>query len=154
MVRTDLAGVFFMAQAVAPQMVKQKYGKIVNISSVIGTGCTPHMTAGSPGGSCAYAAAKAGVLQLTKTLLARELGPHGINVNCIAPGTFITPMTYTTRSPAEVEEHIAARLKMNVMGRLGKPEELAEVAAFLCSEGAAYINGFTVQVDGGRTDRM
>ena len=149
----DLCGVFFMAQAAAPQMRRQKYGKIINISSGLGTSCTPHATAGSPGGSCAYASAKAGVLQLTKTL-ARELGPDGINVNCIAPGTFVTPMTSSTRSPEVVKEHIAARLKMNVLGRLGRPEELADVAAFLCSDGASYINGFTIQLDGGRTDRM
>jgi 3-oxoacyl-[acyl-carrier protein] reductase len=71
----DLKGVFFCVQAAAPQMIRQAYGKIVNISSALGTGTTPHNTAGSPAGSSAYASAKAGVIQLTKTL-ARELGPH------------------------------------------------------------------------------
>jgi NAD(P)-dependent dehydrogenase (short-subunit alcohol dehydrogenase family) len=80
----DLKGVFFCVQAAAPHMIRQRYGKIVNISSALGTGTTPHNTAGSPAGSSAYAAAKAGGIQLTKTL-ARELGPHGINVNCVAP---------------------------------------------------------------------
>ena len=83
----DLKGVFFCVQAAAPHMIRQAYGKIVSISSALGTGTTPHNTAGSPAGSAAYASAKAGVIQLTKTL-ARELGPHGINVNCVAPGTF------------------------------------------------------------------
>jgi len=83
----DLKGVFFCAQAAAPHMMRQASGKIVNIASALGTGTTPHNTAGSPGGSSAYAAAKAGVIQLTKTL-ARELGPHGINVNCVAPVRF------------------------------------------------------------------
>jgi NAD(P)-dependent dehydrogenase (short-subunit alcohol dehydrogenase family) len=69
----DLKGVFFSVQAAAPQMIRQAYGKIVNISSALGTGTTPHNTAGSPAGSSAYASAKAGVIQLTKTL-ARELG--------------------------------------------------------------------------------
>jgi len=91
----DLKGVFFCVQAAAPNMIRQAYGKIVNISSALGTGTTPHNTAGSPAGSAAYASAKAGVIQLTKTL-ARELGPHGINVNCVAPGTFLTPITSST----------------------------------------------------------
>jgi NAD(P)-dependent dehydrogenase (short-subunit alcohol dehydrogenase family) len=105
----DLKGVFFCAQAAAPHMIRQAYGKIVNISSALGTGTTPHNTAGSPAGSAAYASAKAGVIQLTKTL-ARELGPHGIiNVNCVAPGTFLTPITSSTRTPEEVAEHIAYR---------------------------------------------
>lgn len=149
----DLCGVFFIAQAVAPIMMQNKFGKIVTISSSLGTSSSPHHTAGSPGGSSAYAAAKAGVIQLTKTL-ARELGPSGVNVNCIAPGTFVTPMTSSTRTPEQVREHIEARLKMNVLGRLGEPWELAEVAAFLCSDAAGFINGHTIQHDGGRTDRM
>jgi NAD(P)-dependent dehydrogenase (short-subunit alcohol dehydrogenase family) len=94
----DLKGVFFCVQAAAPHMIRQGYGKIVNISSALGTGTSPHNTAGSPAGSSAYASAKAGVIQLTKTL-ARELGPHGINVNCVAPGTFVTPITSSTRTP-------------------------------------------------------
>jgi NAD(P)-dependent dehydrogenase (short-subunit alcohol dehydrogenase family) len=101
----DLKGVFFCSQAVAPHMSRRGYGKIVNIPSALGTGTTPHNTAGSPAGSSAYAAAKAAVIQLTKTL-ARELGPHGVNVNCVAPGTFVTPITISTRTAAEVEEHM------------------------------------------------
>ena len=76
----DLKAVFFCVQAVSRYMVAQRSGRIVNISSSLGTGTTPHHTAGSPGGSAAYASAKAGVIQLTKTL-ARELGPSNINVN-------------------------------------------------------------------------
>src|ERR1051325_2501871 len=117
----DLKGVFFCVQAAAPHMIRQRYGKIVNISSALGTGTTPHNTAGSPAGSSAYAAAKAGVIQLTKTL-ARELGPHGINVNCVAPGTFLTPLTSATRTPQEVEEHITHRKQTVVLNRLGTLE--------------------------------
>src|SRR6266404_6320207 len=120
----DLKAVFFCVQAVAPIMMAQKGGKIVNISSSLGTGTSPHNTAGSPGGSAAYASAKAGVIMLTKTL-ARELGPDGVTVNCVAPGTFLTPMSATTRSPAEVEEHLAHRKKTVVLGRIGSLEELA-----------------------------
>jgi 3-oxoacyl-[acyl-carrier protein] reductase len=149
----DLKGVFFCVQAAAPQMIRQAYGKIVNISSALGTGTTPHNTAGSPAGSSAYASAKAGVIQLTKTL-ARELGPHGINVNCVAPGTFLTPLTGATRTPEEVAEHIAYRTKTVVLNRLGTLEELANAVLFLVSDEASYITGHTLYVDGGRTDRM
>jgi NAD(P)-dependent dehydrogenase (short-subunit alcohol dehydrogenase family) len=129
------------------------YGKIVNISSALGTGTTPHNTAGSPAGSAAYASAKAGVIQLTKTL-ARELGPNGINVNCVAPGTFLTPLTGATRTPEEVAEHIAYRTKTVVLNRLGALEELANAVLFLASDEASYIAGHTLYVDGGRIDRM
>jgi 3-oxoacyl-[acyl-carrier protein] reductase len=149
----DLKGLFFCAQAAAPHMVRQQYGKIVNISSALGTGTTPHNTAGSPAGSSAYASAKAAVIQLTKTL-ARELGPHGINVNCVAPGTFLTPLTGATRTPEEVAEHIAFRTKTVVLNRLGTLEELANAVLFLASDEASYIAGHTLSVDGGRTDRM
>lgn len=149
----DLKGVFFCAQAVAPHMIRQGYGKIVNISSALGTGTTPHNTAGSPAGSSAYAAAKAAVIQLTKTL-ARELGPHGINVNCVAPGTFVTPITRSTRTPEEVEAHIAHRKQTVVLNRLGSLEELANAVLFLASDEASYVAGHTLYVDGGRTDRM
>jgi 3-oxoacyl-[acyl-carrier protein] reductase len=149
----DLKGVFFCVQAAAPHMIRQRYGKIVNISSALGTGTTPHNTAGSPAGSSAYAAAKAGVIQLTKTL-ARELGPHGINVNCVAPGTFVTPLTAATRTPEEVSEHIAFRSKTVVLNRMGQLEELASAVLFLASDEASYITGHTLPVDGGRTDRM
>jgi NAD(P)-dependent dehydrogenase (short-subunit alcohol dehydrogenase family) len=149
----DLKGVFFCVQAAAPHMTRQGYGKIVNISSALGTGTTPHNTAGSPAGSSAYASAKAGVIQLTKTL-ACELGPHGINVNCVAPGTFLTPITSSTRTPEEVAEHIAYRTKTVVLNRLGTLEELANAVLFLASDEASYIAGHTLYVDGGRTDRM
>ena len=125
----DLKGVFYCVQAVAQYMIKQQYGKIVNMSSVAGTGAAPFGGGGSAAGNCNYASAKAGVIQLTKTL-ARELGPHGINVNCVAPGFVVTPMTYTTRSQAEVERHIEARKKAVVLNRVGKPEDTANAVTF------------------------
>lgn len=149
----DLKGVFFCVQAVAPYMTERSYGKIVNIASAQGTGTTPHNTAGSPGGSSAYASAKAAVIQLTKTL-ARELGPHGINVNCVAPGTFLTPLTGASRTPAEVEQHMAFRKQCTVLNRIGRMEELASAVLFLASDESTYVAGHTLYVDGGRIDRM
>ena len=149
----DLKGVFFCVQAVAEYMIKQRYGKIVNISSVSGNGGASHATAGSAAGNANYAAAKAGVIQLTKTL-ATELGPHGINVNSVAPGFILTPMTSTSRTPQEVEEHIEVRKKSSVLQRVGKPEDIANSVLFLVSDEASFISGQLLRVDGGRTDRM
>ncbi|MFO1143031.1 MAG: glucose 1-dehydrogenase [Amaricoccus sp.] len=149
----DLKGVFFCVQAAAPYFAEQKSGRVINISSSLGTGTSPHNAGGSPGGSSAYGSAKAGVILLTKTL-ARELGQHNVTVNCIAPGTFITPMTSSTRTPEQVEEHVAARKRANVLGRLGRVEELAAAAVFLASDEAGFISGHTLPVDGGRIDRM
>jgi NAD(P)-dependent dehydrogenase (short-subunit alcohol dehydrogenase family) len=149
----DLKAVFYGAQAAAPHMVKQRYGKIVNISSSLGTGTSPHVGNITPGGSAPYASAKAAVIQLTKTL-ARELGPSQVNVNCVAPGFFLTPLTGATRSPEEVAEHIAARTRMAVLNRPGKVEELANAVLFLASDESSFITGHTLLVDGGRSDRM
>jgi NAD(P)-dependent dehydrogenase (short-subunit alcohol dehydrogenase family) len=149
----DLKGVFFCIQAAADYMIAQKYGKIVNLSSVAGTGASPFGGGGSPAGNINYASAKAGVILLTKTM-ARELGPHGINVNCIAPGFVVTPMTYTTRTQAEVEKHIESRKKSNVLHQVGKPEDTANAALFLVSDESSFISGQLLCVDGGRIDRM
>lgn len=149
----DLKGVFFCAQAAAPFMVERGYGRIVNISSALGTGASPHGTAGSPGGSAAYASAKAAVIMLTKTL-ARELGPSNVTVNCVAPGTFLTPISATTRTPEQVQEHLDHRKKTVVLGRIGTLEELANSVLFFSSDESSYITGHTLPVDGGRFDRM
>lgn len=149
----DLKGVFFCVQAAAPYFAAQKSGRVINISSSLGTGTSPHNTAGSPAGSAAYGSAKAAVILLTKTF-ARELGPHNVTVNCIAPGTFITPLTSATRNAKELQEHIEARSRANVLGRLGRLDELAAAALFLASDEAGFISGHTLPVDGGRTDRM
>ncbi|MGB3336534.1 MAG: SDR family NAD(P)-dependent oxidoreductase [Devosia sp.] len=149
----DLKGVFFCAQAVAPHMVERRYGRIVNISSALGTGAAPHGTGGSPGGSAAYAAAKAGVIMLTKTL-ARELGPHDITVNCVAPGTFLTAISSTTRTPEQVQQHLEYRKKTLVLGRLGSLDELSGAILFFASDDSSYVTGTTMSVDGGRSDRM
>src|SRR5262249_27767288 len=118
-----------------------------------GTGASQTGIGGSQAGNCNYAAAKAAVIQLTKTL-ARELGPHGINVNCVAPGLIVTPMTYSTRPPAEVQAHLPMRKKTMVLDRTGTPEDIANAVLFLVSDEASFISGQLLCVDGGRIDRM
>ncbi|MBI2853926.1 MAG: glucose 1-dehydrogenase [Chloroflexi bacterium] len=142
----DLKGAFLCTQAVAPGMIQRRYGKIVNVSSVEGMG-------GSIKSSANYTAAKAGMIQMTKTH-ARELGGYGINVNCIAPGGIITPMTYLNRSEAEIQQHIATRPKLNCLERIGKISEVANLVLFLVSDDASYITAQNIACDGGRFDRM
>jgi len=149
----DLKAVFFCAQAVAPYMQRQQYGKIVNISSSLGTGATPHIGALTAGAAAPYASAKGAVVQLTK-ILARELGSCGVNVNCVAPGFFLTPLISTTRSAEEIEEHIRIRTEMAVLKRPGKVHELANAVLFFASDESSFVTGQTLYVDGGRTDRM
>ena len=151
----DLKGVFYCVQAVAEYMIKQQYGKIVNISSIAGTGTPSHAAGGggSASGNINYVAAKAGVIQITKTL-ARELGPYGINVNSIAPGNVLTPLTYMNRTPQQVEEHLEFRRKATVLNRTGKPEDIANAALFFVSDESSFISGQTLCVDGGVINRM
>jgi NAD(P)-dependent dehydrogenase (short-subunit alcohol dehydrogenase family) len=149
----DLKGVFFCCQAVAPYMRKQQYGRIINISSAAGTGSTPGTAAGSPGATAPYASAKAAVNLMTKTL-ARELGPDGITVNCVAPGTFPTAISTSTRTPEQLAAHLEARTKTIVLRRIGKLEEVATPVLFFASDDSSYVTGQTLSVDGGRFDRM
>ena len=100
-----------------------------------------------------YAAAKAGVIRLTKSA-ARELGPYGINSNCIAPGTIETGIFYTRMAPEEVEEHHERAKEATLMGRLGSPEDIAKLALFLASDDSSFICGETIVIDGGRIDRF
>ncbi len=131
----DLKGVFNCCKSVTPVMVNQKSGKIINISSMWG----------QVGASCevAYSAAKAGVIGLTKAL-AKELAPSGITVNCIAPGLIDTSMN----SNISVED-LNAFVEDVPLGRMGTAEDIAETALFLASEGADYITGQVLGVNGG-----
>ena len=150
----DLKGVFFCMQAVAEYMIKQRYGKIVNISSSIGTGTGAVMPGGvTAGGYAIYAAAKAGVIQLTKTL-ARELGPHGINVNAVAPGNLGKPMPDDSKTNEEMQAHIEFKKSLTVMNRTGTLEDATNGTLFLVSDEASFISGHVLLVDGGRVDRM
>ena len=150
----DLKGVFFCVQAVAEYMVRQRYGKIINISSSLGTGTGAVMPGGvTAGGTTIYAAAKAGVNQLTKTM-ARELGPHGINVNAIAAGNLGKPMPDSSQTNSERDAHIAFKKSLTVLNRTGTVDDVANAALFLASDESSFISGHVLLVDGGRTDRM
>ena len=145
-IATNLKGVFLCTQAVAKHMIEQKYGKIINISSICGRG-------GGLSGLSSYSAAKAGVIQLTKSS-AFELGRYGININAIAPGSVITPITYFQRTPEQVEQFMEDSKKLAVLGRLGDTQDIANLALFLASDDASFICGETIAIDGGRKDRM
>ncbi|MCE1162952.1 MAG: 3-oxoacyl-ACP reductase FabG, partial [Thiomonas sp.] len=134
-ISTNLSSVFRMSRAVMRTMMKQRYGRIVNITSVVGASGNP--------GQANYAAAKAGVAGMTRAL-AQELGSRNITVNCVAPGFIDTDMT---RALTEAQtQPMLARIPL---GRLGKPEEIAHAVSFLASPLAAYITGAVLHVNGG-----
>ena len=132
---TNLKAVFRMSRAVMRTMMKQRYGRMINITSVVG--------ASGNAGQANYAAAKAGVAGMTRSL-ARELGSRGITVNCIAPGFIATDMTEVLP-----EAQKAALLASIPAGRLGEPQEIADAVAFLASNKAGYITGSELHVNGG-----
>ncbi len=143
---TNLKGLFFCTQAAARHMVKQKSGKIINISS------TASLGANEPG-QAAYAASKIGVNAFTKAC-AREFGPYGINVNAIAPGRILTPLIYASRTPEQVERFIEVGKSTSVLGRLGTVEEVAHLALFLASDDSDFITAEIIACNGGRTNLM
>ncbi|MBT9462572.1 3-oxoacyl-ACP reductase FabG [Hydrogenophaga sp.] len=131
----NLRGVFHCAQAVTEQMTAQGGGVILNASSVVGIY--------GNFGQTNYAAAKFGVIGFTKTW-SRELGPKGIRVNAVAPGFIVTPILST------IPEKVIAEMEHRVpLRRLGQPEEIANVYAFLASDEASYVNGAVIEVSGG-----
>ncbi|MBW9106532.1 3-oxoacyl-ACP reductase FabG [Paraburkholderia phenoliruptrix] len=132
---TNLKSVFRLSRAVLRPMMKAKGGRIINITSVVGS-------AGNPG-QVNYAAAKAGVAGMTRAL-AREIGSRGITVNCVAPGFIDTDMTRTL--PEEQQTALKTQIPL---GRLGSPEDIAHAVAFLASPQAGYITGTTMHVNGG-----
>ena len=132
---TNLKAVFRMSRAVMRTMMKQRYGRIINITSVVG--------ASGNAGQSNYAAAKAGVAGMTRAL-ARELGSRNITVNCIAPGFIETDMT------AKLSENQQKALLGQIpLGHLGKPQDIAHAVAFVASPQAAYITGQEIHVNGG-----
>ncbi|KXG10516.1 3-oxoacyl-[acyl-carrier-protein] reductase [Anoxybacillus rupiensis] len=134
-ININLKGVFNCTKAVTRPMLKQRYGRIINIASVVGV-------MGNPG-QANYVAAKAGVIGLTKTA-AKELASRSITVNAIAPGFIATDMTDRLNEEIRTE-----MLKQIPLARFGNPEDIANMVAFLASDAASYITGQTIHVDGG-----
>lgn len=134
-INLNLKSTFICCQAVTRQMMKQRSGSIINISSVIGLG--------GNAGQANYAASKAGIIGLTKSL-AKELGPRGVRANAVAPGFIETEMT------AVLSEELRDKVLQGIpLGRLGKPDEIADVVRFLASDDSRYMTGQVMVVDGG-----
>jgi 3-oxoacyl-[acyl-carrier protein] reductase len=133
--QTNLTGAFFCIQQVISPMIRERWGRIVNISSVVGE-------AGNAG-QANYVASKAGLIGLTKSL-AQELGSRNITVNAVAPGFIETDMT------AGLKDDLKAKITAGIpLGRIGRPDEVAAAVRFLCGEEAGYITGNVIDVNGG-----
>jgi 3-oxoacyl-[acyl-carrier protein] reductase len=140
----NLKGVFLCTQVAARYMLERGYGKIVNISSNSGFGIAMD-------GETSYAVSKAGVIQLTKSS-AYDLGPYGINVNCVAPGAVDTVMLKGKRNDAEYDKVLEGRRDRASLGIVGTPEDIANAVLFFANDKSRYITGKILLVDGGRRD--
>jgi len=136
-INVNLMGTYYCTKAVVPYMIEQNYGKIVNLSSI-------SAFSGNFGQSN-YAASKAGIIGMTR-VLGKELGKYNINVNAVLPGSIDTPMGRSLEPKFQ-----EMRIKSTALRRLGDPEDLANVNAFLCSEWGRHITAQTITVDAGRT---
>ena len=134
-IETNLKGAFFCMKLAGKAMMRKRYGRIISLSSISGVR--------GNAGQMNYCAAKAGIIGMTKCL-ARELASRGVTVNAVAPGYIDTDMTAAL--PDKVKEAVLAQIPL---GRMGRPEDIAEAVAFLASDRAAYITGQVIQVDGG-----
>ncbi len=134
-ISTNLTSIFKMSKAVLRGMMKARTGRIINISSVVGST--------GNAGQANYAASKAGMVGFAKSM-AKEVGSRGITINTVSPGFIDTDMTREL-----AEEHKNALLRSIALGRLGDPKEIAHAVSFLASEGASYITGETIHVNGG-----
>jgi 3-oxoacyl-[acyl-carrier protein] reductase len=143
MMAVNIMGIISAVQAVAPGMIERRYGKIINLSSIAGLGTAVAET--TP-----YAMTKAAVVTLTKRM-ALELGPHGINVNAVAPG-FIRTELLQFLDTAEDRARLEMLSKKAILNRVGVPEDVANVALFLASDESSFMTAQVVTVDGGRMD--
>lgn len=150
--QVNLLGTYYCIQAIVPYMIKQKYGKIVNISSVAGIGTSIGTGIGTAG-RVAYAPSKAGVNILTKKF-AHELGVYNINVNAIAPGAIKTELLCAGRSEEELEKLIEGNANLAALRRIGEPQDIANVALFLASDDSSFITGQVIVADGGKFDYL
>lgn len=141
----NVKGAVNCTRAVAPSMVKNRYGKIINISSIAGS------VAGPGTASLLYALSKGALNTLTRKL-ALDLGPHNINVNAISPATIVGGSSHDTRPKEEQEARSKVMVQKIILGRLGKLEDCTYAAIFFASDESSYITGQTLMVDGGRTD--
>ena len=143
MIAVNLKGPFNCTREAAAIMVRQKHGKIIHVSSISGLG-------GAPQGELAYCCAKAALIAMT-TVNAQDLGPYGINVNCIAPGWIHTDMTLGEAGD-KFEEMKNLKSSMAAMRRVGEPRDIAAVALFLASDDSSFVTGQVIVADGGRKD--
>ena len=134
-ITVNLRSAYLCTRAVLPHMIRQRHGRIVNLSSVVGLSGNP--------GQANYAASKAGLIGFTKAM-AREVASRNVTVNAVAPGYITTAMVQ--RLPEEVQKGILARIPM---ARFGTPEDVAEAVSFLCTDAAGYITGQVIGIDGG-----
>jgi len=139
----NLKGPFICMQEASKPMIMQGGGRIINTSSISGLGCAPT-------GEGAYGCSKAGLIMLT-AVAAQDLGPHGINVNCIAPGWINTDMT-KQKSGAEADAINKRKAGLAALRRIGESDDIARVALFLASEESGFITGQVIVADGGRVD--
>lgn len=138
---TNATSAFLMCRALLPHMRGRGYGRIINVTSIMSHVSLPNRVA--------YSASKAALLGMTRAL-ALELAPEGITVNGISPGPFVTEMTRPLLEDAAVSAQMLANIPL---GRWGKPEEIGQLAVYLCSEEAAFITGTDILIDGGWTAR-
>ena len=136
MMAVNLDGYFYYIRAILPSMIREKQGRIINITSIwgeVGASCEVH-----------YSASKAAVIGMTKAL-AKELGPSGITVNCVSPGVIDTDMNRAHLT----EDDLASLADETPLCRLGAPEEVADAVSFLAGEGGSFITGQVLSVNGG-----
>lgn len=144
--RTNVKGVLYCSEAVAPEMIRRGWGRIVNLASnaAIGTAMA---------GTTLYAVTKGAVLTLTKRM-AFELSPKGITVNAVLPGFTKTDMVMSGKSRDELDRLLENVAERSLVGRTGEPEDIAHLAGFLCSPSSGFITGQFMMADGGRQDYL